>query len=260
MVAFSDPCVVFALRRESSFFRRAFRPHRRFPGAPCWARFCGPAGLTVLVLETGLGAAATERAVRWLLGRPALGNGAYRPRLVLSAGFAGALRPGLRVGDLILAGEVVDVAGHRWPAPWPGERPPGEGRPPLARGRLLTVPALAGDPGQKERLGDQHDALAVDMETATLARLCHQHGVAFGCLRSISDDCRTPLSPDLVSVLGQGRVGPLRLLGALARKPALLAELWRLAGQTRTAARQLALGLGELLLHAPDEAVPPGPV
>ena len=50
-----DPCVVFALPRESMTFRREFRPQQRFPGAPCWAKFCGPAWLTVLVLHAGMG-------------------------------------------------------------------------------------------------------------------------------------------------------------------------------------------------------------
>ena len=51
-----------ALRRESHAFRQEFRPHQRFLGAPCRAWFCGPAWLTVLVLETGIGRA---RMMRW---------------------------------------------------------------------------------------------------------------------------------------------------------------------------------------------------
>jgi adenosylhomocysteine nucleosidase len=246
-ILINDPCVLFALRREAHFFRRTFRPHTRFPGAPCWAWFCGPAWLTVLVVETGVGAAATERALSWLLGRPLLGNVPYRPKLVLAAGFAGALRPGLRVGDLVLATELADDRGNVWPATWPGELPPGEWRPPLHRGRLLTAPALVGDPGQKQQLGQRHDALAVDMEAATVARVCARHEVPFGCLRAISDEAGTPLSPQLVEVLGSGRVKPWHLLRVLARRPRLAAELWRLARDTRRAARLLGSGLGEVL-------------
>ena len=47
-LSFSYPCVVFALRRESLFFRREFRPQQRLPGAPYRAQLCGPAWLTVL--------------------------------------------------------------------------------------------------------------------------------------------------------------------------------------------------------------------
>src|SRR5438034_11802836 len=85
-LTFDDPCVLFALRREARAFYREFRPQQTFPGAPCRARFCGPPWLTVLVLETGLGAGRVEQALAWLLGNPVLESVPYSPKLVLSAG------------------------------------------------------------------------------------------------------------------------------------------------------------------------------
>jgi adenosylhomocysteine nucleosidase len=246
-ITFSEPCVVFALRRESLYFRKQFPTEQRVPGGPCWAAFCGPEWLQVVVLETGLGGAAMEKALKWLLGKPHFGNVPLEPKLVLSAGFSGALRPGQKVGDLVLATEVVDQDGREWPATWPGELPPGEWRPPMERGRILTVPTLMADPAMKRALGKRFNAVAVDMESATLARLCHQHRVPFGCLRAISDDLDTPLSPRLGDLVRRGRVSPWRLALNLMMRPWMAAELWRLAGATRIAARQLSLALGELL-------------
>jgi hypothetical protein len=242
-----DPCVLFALRREALPFRREFRPHQRFPGAPCWARFCGPAWLTVLVLETGVGTGRARAALDWLLARPALANVVYRPRLVLSAGFCGALDEQLRVGDVLLATEVADTHGRCRPTTWPGALPAGEWRPPLHRGRLLTSPGLLADPGQKVALGQRHGALAVDMESAAVAEACAGACVPFACVRAVSDDARTALSPRLVALLAGGRVSPLRLLTNLARAPRLAGELWRLARDTNHAARRLGTALGELL-------------
>src|SRR4051794_35107676 len=238
-LTFNDPCVVFALNRESEAFVREFQPNQRFLGSPCRARFCGPAWLSVLTLETGVGPDRTAQAVSWLLSRPELERVAYRPRIVLSAGFSGALQDGLQVGDLVLATEVVDGDGNRWPTTWPGELPAGEWRPPLHRGRLLSVPRLVCSPAEKRDLGKRFDAAAVDMETATVARLCSKHGIPFGCLRAVSDSPGTALSPRLVSLLAGGRVSPLRVLAALARSPGLVPELWRLARDTRRAADQL---------------------
>jgi adenosylhomocysteine nucleosidase len=244
---FDAPCVLFALRREALPFRRTCRPHRRFPGAPGQARFCGPAGQTVLVAETGVGTRRTGDFLDWLLGRPLLGSGAYRPRLVLSAGFGGALDGRLRVGDLVLATEVVDAEGRCRPTTWPGALPAGVGRPTLHRGRLLTAPGLLADPGEKRALGERHRALAVDMESAAVAERCTREGVPFGCLRAVSDDIHTALSPRLVSLLAGGRVAPLRLFAGLVRSPGLAGELWRLARDTHLAAERLAVALGELL-------------
>jgi adenosylhomocysteine nucleosidase len=246
-LTFDDPCLVFALRRESAPFLKLFPPQQRFGGAPCWARFCGPAWLTVLVLETGVGPDRARRASDWLLSAPVLENVPYRPKLIVAAGFCGALTEGRQVGDVVLATEVLDADGTSWPVTWPGELPAGEWHPPLHRERLLTVPRLAGTSQEKAALAARHGAAVVDMESAVLARACRERNVPFGCVRAVSDDCRTPLSPALVSVLGDGRVGPLRLLAAVGRSPRLVGEMWRLARQTRLAADRLSKALGELL-------------
>ncbi len=245
-IAFTDPCIIFALRRECQPFLREFRPNQRFPGAPCRARFCGPAWLTVLLLETGVGQARAGPALDWLLDGPSMGNVPYRPRVVISAGFSGALDKERKVGDVILATEVADVSGNRWPATWPAELPAGEWRPPLHQGRIVTAPGLA-SPREKESLGKQHEALAVDMESAAIARACTKRGVPFGCVRVISDELSTPLSPLLLSLLSTGGVSIPRLVLALVRSPGLTGQLWRLSQQTRYAADQLSKALGELL-------------
>jgi adenosylhomocysteine nucleosidase len=219
------PCVIFALAREASAFYQHFQPGWRFPAAPCRARRCGP----VLVLESGVGARASERALAWL---------PRRPKLILSAGYCGALQEHLRVGDVVLAKEVVDTSGGRWPATWPAA---------AQGGRLLTAPTLAADPEQKRRLGRQHDAVAVDMETACVARWCAEHDVPFASVRVVSDDVHTALSPRLVALLGGGRVSPGRVFANIVRRPRLVGELWRLARQTRLASARLAVALRELL-------------
>jgi len=246
-IAITDPCLLFALEREARSFLQEFRAQQRFSGAPCRARFCGPEWLTVLVMETGIGKNRTEEALHWLLAKPVLGNVPYQPKVIISCGFAGALQPDLQIGDLILATDVVDIEGHAWPAPWPGDLPSGDWRPPLRRGRLLTTAQLLSGPSQKQELGLRHQALAVDMESAVLASLCSRQAIPFGCLRAISDRLDTALSPQVISLVSGAGISWLRLAAMLARRPHLTSELWRLAQDSRFASRQLAKGLGELL-------------
>jgi adenosylhomocysteine nucleosidase len=197
----------------------------------------------VLLLETGIGATAMETALRWCLGEPRLGNFRYRPSRLLCAGFSGALQPEQGVGDLVVATEVVDQQGDHWqamiPDAWVGQG--------ITTGRLLTMPELVSDPHEKRRLGRCYGALAVDMESAIAARLCHQHSTPFACLRVISDDWQTTLSPHLVELLGQELVSIPRLVRKVLRHPMLIAELWRLAGQTRRASRRLLSPLSALI-------------
>lgn len=246
------PCVVFALRRESMYFRCVYPFQQRFPGAPCRAEIRGTQGTNatrsdqkVLMLETGVGMTAMETALRWCLREPRLGAVPYRPSLVLCVGFSGALRPEQRVGDLVLATEVVDEPGHRWPALHAFATKD----PKISFGRVLTMRELVSDPREKQRLGQLHQAVAVDMESAAAARLCQEHEVPFACLRVISDDRNTALSPQLVKLLRRGRVSVPRLTTMVLRHPSLLGELMGLAAKTRRAAKQL-LAIGSLLESA----------
>ena len=246
-IRLDDPCILFALRRESTAFRREFRPHQSFPGSPCWARFCGPAWLSVLVLETGVGEANVARVLDWLLAKPKLESVPYEPKLLVCAGFAGALTDALHVGDIVLAEEVVDEQGHSWRTTWPESLAEGRWTPPLHRSRLLSAVQLVAAPAEKYQQGAEHGACAVEMESAVFASRCTQAGIPFACVRAISDEAATPLSPALASLLRGGTVSPWRVLTALARRPALLPELLRLARDTKRASEQLGLALGELL-------------
>jgi adenosylhomocysteine nucleosidase len=238
------PCVLFALRREALSFRREYPFRERLPAAPCPAWRAGEGG-EVLVLETGPGADATRAALGWALETDPL-------PFVVSAGFCGALAPHLSAGDVVLATEVVDAAGRCWPCSGPVDVPGVRAE----RGRLVTARSLVCSPDEKRRLGRESGAVAVDMEAATAAALCHDRAVPFACLRAVSDDCDTPLADALVRMLTGGRVAPLRLLGALVRRPTLAAELWRLARDTRKAARGLARVLAALLRAPRDEGGP----
>jgi adenosylhomocysteine nucleosidase len=133
--------------------------------------------------------------------------------------------------------------GQRWPTTYPL---PESKR--LIRGRLLTADCLIAAPEEKRRLGERYQADAVDMESALFAARCTQAGIPFGCVRAISDEVTTPLSPALVALLSGSTVSPWRVLTALLRQPCLLRELLRLARDTKQAARQLGQALTESLL------------
>jgi adenosylhomocysteine nucleosidase len=194
-----------------------------------------------------MGKRRMTHTAEWLLGGPMLGKMQYRPKLVLMAGYAGGLRDDLSVGDVVLATEVMDQSGKVLPATWPGQPLQGEWQPPLHRGRILTVDRIVATPEEKQRLGKEHNALAVDMESAVLGQMCARHEVSFGCVRVLSDAVDTRLSPHLARLLTGEQVAVSRILLAMLRRPWLAAEYWRLAQQTRRASERLGLALGELL-------------
>jgi adenosylhomocysteine nucleosidase len=227
---------LFALRRESAPFARQFRLLKRLPDAPCSARLYETRRGAVLVLETGVGSDRAAAAVRWLMQH-------HSPRLVIACGFAGALSPTLKVGDVLLASEVVEPGEDelRWRTAVPAEL--GD----LPVGRLVTVAELAGRPAAKRILARQTGAVVVDMESAAIAEACQARRVPCAVVRAISDAADTMLSARLVALLSGGRVSPWRVLGAVMRSPSLTIELWRLARNTRIAARRLAAALRRIV-------------
>ncbi len=247
-------CVVFALAREATPFLRSFRNVRRID-APFRVWHAANSGAlqgnqprkSFHIVQTGVGRASIETVLDWLCSVARLPGGIYRPSFVLSAGFSGSLGPGLAVGDLVLATEVLSATGERWTTSWPGGELTNTLPPRIRRGPILALDELIGDPAHKRSLGTAHSALAVDMETAAVAQYCSRRDVPFGSLRVISDPVEQALSPRLVKLLSQGRVSPIAVAKALAREPALLAEFWRLARDTRRAARILAGALHQLL-------------
>jgi len=200
---------------------------------------CNPPEQRICIAETGVGQEHCQQALSWLKE-----HGMSRETQVIGAGFAGALAPGWSVGDIILAREVIDEQSRRWPTTFSYIHPPPGG---AGTGRLLSMNKLIGDPEEKKRLGREHRADAVDMESATAASFCAEFGLPFLAIRAISDDASTALSPRLMPLIGGSRVSLRCLLGAVIRSPAVVGELWRLARSTQKAAKRLADFLSPLI-------------
>ena len=232
---FPLPCVLFALERERIFFHETYRIDETIDVCPCPTFLCSNGPTRVLVIESGVGAERTRRALDWLLNRPTLEGGVLEPSILLFAGFAGALQPAVHVGDVLLAREVLDTTGRVWPASALVKAVPG-----AQAGRLLTASRFIGDPAEKLALGAKHDALAVDMESATFAQRCTERGVPWACLRVISDDVSTAFTTEVAGLVEDGQVALGRVMWLLLRKPWMLPKLLRLERQTRRAARRLA--------------------
>jgi adenosylhomocysteine nucleosidase len=243
----TNPCVIFALARESMYFRQQLRPQRRFPGAPCWNRFCESSALSVLTVHSGLGAVAAKRAINWILSKPLLGSLVYQPKFVIMAGFGGALTEQLQIGDVVLATEIGKHDGSSSPVTWPTSRLETKGKPEVIRGRIVTSDKLIGTSSEKGELGRITKALVVDMESAYVAQACAEKGVPFGCIRAISDSVNMELSRHMIQITSQGRISAIRLVSAVLRSPKTLLEMQQLAKNTRIAARKLSSTLCEVL-------------
>ncbi|GAB1385011.1 5'-methylthioadenosine/adenosylhomocysteine nucleosidase [Melaminivora sp.] len=144
-------------------------------------------------------------------------------RLVFT-GVAGGLGAGVQVGDVVLAREFLqhDMDASplfaRWQVPGHAVRmacdesltamlsiaashglalgnagfdhektPPRLHQGLIASGDRFVSTAAASQQLRQELLAAGHDALAVEMEGAAVAQVCHEHGLPFAAIRTISD-------------------------------------------------------------------------
>jgi len=137
-------------------------------------------------------------------------KGAGRVRGVILAGFAGALQPGLKRGDIFV------TAGAELLLPLLPE----EERPKEAK--LATVEKIAGTAAAKKELGERTGAALCDMEQAHVAAVAKKLGLPFIGVRIVSDEAQEDLPSD---TLGQaydqqtGTYTPWKLAGHLTRNP-----------------------------------------
>jgi adenosylhomocysteine nucleosidase len=190
----------------------------------------GLAGASLSVEAGGMGPEAAGRAGT----RVAAG----RPRAMVAAGFCGALSKDLRVGDLVAGAEVCDDESGESFAADPALLAAAPGR----RGVIVSVRRLARTPEDRARL----DGLAVDMESAALARAAARAGVPFLALRAVTDETRHRL-PDFDAMMdAAGRLTPGAGILYFLLHPGQIRSLMRLGPASRRAGRSLRNGVGEL--------------
>jgi adenosylhomocysteine nucleosidase len=122
----------------------------------------------LVVVCGGIGGERARRAAEAVIAQ-------YAPAAIYSAGFAGALTPELKIGDLLRPRRVINAAD--------GSSVTLEG----GNGVLVTFGAIAG-PEQKKNLREAYAAQAVDMEAAAVAQAAQARGVKFAAVKVISDE------------------------------------------------------------------------
>jgi adenosylhomocysteine nucleosidase len=190
------------------------------------------AGKLVTLIVTGTGRKAARRGTQLLLD-------GHRPAWVISAGFAGALDPGLERNKVLFATEVIDEDGLRWSIDV--AIPPEAESQGIRAGRLLTVDRIVRTAAEKAGLRDRFQADAVDMETSAVAGVCSERLVRFLSIRVVSDEAGVDLPPEVLSILGRSggyRVGAA--LGAIWRRPSSIKDLWALREHAVAASERLA--------------------
>lgn len=173
-------------------------------------------------------------------------------RAVVSFGIAGALDPGLRVGDVLIPTEI-----RRSDACWPAAAPIRAAwmkRLEASDLPLVECPLLGADEplltaAAKRAAFRESGADAVDMESHIAAAFAAQRDMPFGALRVVSDRADHDLPPIAGAAMRpDGSVDVLGVLRSLARDPGQIPALLATARDAAIAFRALSRVRGLLSL------------
>jgi adenosylhomocysteine nucleosidase len=187
-----------------------------------------------LLAVSGVGLAPAERAARALIGAGA--------SALASWGMAGGLDPALRAGTIFLPSHVLSVDGKQFPTARQWRERLGvalAAQHPIASGKLFTSAHMIVSIADKALAFSTTGALAVDMESAAIAAIAARHELPFIAVRVIVDTADDALPRAVVSATRSGRLRLWWLIASLARAPAEIAALLRIARRYRVATRSL---------------------
>ena len=190
-------------------------------------------GSECVAVCAGMGKEAAERACGIASEGPPLDA-------LISIGWAGALSCGVQPANAYVVNEVVDAAtGERFATTSSSAANP-------AVLKLVTIDHVA-LPAEKRRLAESYRAVLVDMEAATVARFARSHGIAFYCLKAVSDVAGEVL-PDFSQYTdNHGQLRLPALLAHVAIRPQYWPGLARIAKNGKKGAVEMAAALSPLI-------------
>lgn len=183
----------------------------------------------ILVAHAGIGPVAARAACEALWEHAVADIGMF-----VSAGYAGALRPEMKIGHIVKPRHIVL------------DRNPLRTELYLGEGTLVSTESVA-SPAAKRELAQKHSANAVDMEAHAVADFARGKGVPCIAIKAVSDEHDTELPPvhRFVDPAGRFRQGGFVL--HVAVRPWLWRRVIRLGRHTAQASRALAEALRETI-------------
>jgi adenosylhomocysteine nucleosidase len=227
--------ITFALPAESSDFVRLLTKPTTFAREGIESIHGQIHGRSVAVFHTGVGEKSCRTRIENFLRQQQF-------KYLISAGFAGALDPELRVGNLLLSEnfsspELLDSPRLDF----------AEGG--LFVGKLATVAVIVDSKSERDRWAAESGAAAVDMETEFIAAACAAHRIPMLSLRVMSDTPAEPFPtpPSVLFDLEKQKTNFARLARYLVTHPGAVMRLNAFRRRIAHARQSLTNALDKLL-------------
>ena len=185
----------------------------------------------VCVLHTGVGAARCEERLGNFLRN-------QTPELLIASGFCGGTTHQLHPEDLVIADNASDLS-KKARAILPG----------ALVGKIHSADRIIDPAADRYEIGREHVAIAIDMETETITRLCAARSIPVLALRVVSDSPAAPfpMPPSVLFDIEKQRVNFFLLFSYIARNPTSVIHLTQFARHIARAKTKLAAALCAVL-------------
>ena len=178
----------------------------------------------------------------------------FRPKYIISAGFAGGVRGGLNTGDLFVCGRLLAMEG---PVAWWRQEPAFTRSAPLptfledllrtnmasrqvGHCGCLSVPQLITSSRLKAWVGATFPVTLIDMEGFWVSKTASELGVPHVIVRSVLDPMEQTLPEIVRKAAGESRHRRWSVaVKHIASRPAQIQDLMRLSRQVNVASRSL---------------------
>jgi adenosylhomocysteine nucleosidase len=211
-------------------------------------------GRRVMLAANGAGprlaAHAVEIAIRAV---SAADLSASKLETIVSTGFCGALDPGLREGQIVVATEVLDLqTQQKFVACGVTATDTA-----VASGVVVTEDRVAQNAAEKQTLYAS-GAIAVEMEAAAVAARAKRAGLPFACIKVVSDRADESFGIDLNRMRSaDGRLRRGKISFHALTHPKLIPELFRLKRRSEEAAKVLGEFLANCRISSEPSSPPP---
>ncbi|WP_174502700.1 phosphorylase [Acidiphilium sp. C61] len=159
---------------------------------------------------------------------------------IISFGLAGGLDPGSAAGDLLIPRRILDAAGTAFPC----DNRLADMFGGVTADAMIGGGKVAVTPQDKMMLFASTGAVAIDLESAAVARVALEHGLGFAVLRAVADPAGRHLPPAALLALGtDGRIQLGQVVRSVLRQPAQIPQLLALAREAAAARRALKRAL-----------------
>jgi len=203
---------------------------------------CNISGNSAVMVETGMGMLNAGWGATTLAG-----DGID---LLISAGFGGAVRQGLHVGDIIMARHIMQLHGNdleEVSVGFYGQNNIAE-KLSLPQGTFISCDTILNKRELAGLLPAECANPVVEMETSAIARVAALHGIPFLALRTISDPWDEELDFSIDEFCDDSmQIRIPKVLRTIAKRPHIIPQLIRLARNSRTAAKSLSKTMEQLL-------------